>query len=334
MNLITNLKNIEYLTGFTGSHAFLLTSKKENYFFTDQRYLDRVKNIPKSHTRINFKVLATDQNTDKKIARIVKNNKLFFEEDHMSVKDIKELKKRLSGIKLEPIKKEDTIEQIRAIKTLDEIKKIKKSQQINEKTLDCIKKLLKPGVKETEIAWKIRQIAHDFGIDELSFDPIVAFGKNSAIPHHKNTHSRLKKSDIVLIDMGMNFKGYASDMTRTFLPKNPSIKQINVYDAVLRAQTKAMEAIKNGITANEIDIIARKEMGKYQKYFTHSLGHGLGLDIHETPRLGETSTDLLKTGMVITVEPGIYLKGEFGVRIEDMGIVTKNGFTVFTRFKK
>ncbi|MFA5792953.1 MAG: aminopeptidase P family protein [Candidatus Gracilibacteria bacterium] len=333
MKLITNQKNVEYLSGFTGSHAFLLIGKNKNYLFTDGRYLGYALKLKDEKTRINFEVMEIKPDLNKVLNKITKGP-VEFEANNLSVAKFAEWKKKFAGKKMAQINAKDSIEDIRAIKEEMEIKNIKKSQDINQKVLERIQKLLVPGVTELQIAWKIREIAHDFGIEELSFDPIVAFGKNSAIPHHQNTNAKLTDKDVILIDMGMKFNGYCSDMTRTFLPKKPSAEQMNIYSAVLSAQLKAIAKIKDGAKVKDIDLIARKEMGKYEEFFNHSLGHGLGIEIHESPRLSTLSKEILKENMIITVEPGIYLPGKFGVRIEDMGLVRKNGFTLFTSYPK
>ena len=181
-----------------------------------------------------------------------------------------------------------------------------------------------------ELAWKIKNIGHDLGADDISFEPIVAFGPHSAIPHHHNTATKLKKGDTLLVDMGMKYKGYCSDMTRTFFFGKPSAQQQKVYELVLEAQEAGIKKIKSGVATKKVDEAARKALGNYEEYFKHSLGHGIGLEVHEMPSLSGRSTEILKENMIVTVEPGIYLDGKFGVRIEDMGRVTAKGYENFT----
>lgn len=332
--LITNSHNLRYLIGFTGSSGFLLMGKK-NYFFTDFRYKDIAKNLEKSRTRLKFEFMELDAQFTEKFEQIQKKEvfkMVEFESHHMSIDALKGWKKRFKSLAFKPI--QTPIEIQRSLKDAEEIKKLKKSQQINEQTLDRIKKLLKPGMTELEIAWQIKVIGHELGAEDISFEPIVGFGPNSAIPHHQNSTRKLKAQDIVLIDMGMKFEGYCSDMTRTFFMGKPSAEQAHIYNKVLEAQEAAIRALKAGVACKKLDEIARQSMGEDAQHFGHSLGHGIGLEVHETPNLSSRSKDILKEGMVVTVEPGIYLSGKFGVRIEDMGQVTAQGYENFTKAPK
>ncbi len=331
MRLITHLQNLRYLIGFTGTSGFMLLGAK-NYFFTDFRYRGVAQALEKSPTRIPFTFVELDEAGWKKLLTLTGAQTVEYESAHVTIDELAAWKKRLPKSKF--IANKNTIEDQRLLKTPDEIKKLKKSQQINEETLKRIQKLFKPGVTELELAWQIKVVGHELGAEDISFEPIVGFGPHSAIPHHQNTATKLKANELVLIDMGMKFDGYCSDMTRTFLPKKPSAEQVNVYDKVLRAQTLAIDAIKPGIACKKLDEIARKSMGSDAEFFGHSLGHGVGLDVHEAPNLSSRSKDTLKAGMVVTVEPGIYLEGRFGVRIEDCGLVTEKGYENFMRMEK
>ncbi len=332
MRLITHLQNLRYLIGFTGTSGFMLLGPSENLFFTDFRYRGVAKALEKSKTRIPFRFVEWNEKSGKDLQDYTAKQTLEYESAHLSVDELAHWKKRLPTVKWSPLK--ETIEKSRLLKDKDEIKKLKKSQQINEETLKRIKKLFKPGVSELELAWKIKVIGHDLGAEDISFEPIVGFGPHSAIPHHQNSTRKLKANELVLIDMGMKYEGYCSDMTRTFLPKKPTAEQRNVYEKVLTAQELAIKAIKPGVACAKLDKIARDSMGKEAQYFGHSLGHGVGLDVHEAPNLSSRSKDILKTGMVVTVEPGIYLDGKFGVRIEDCGLVTEKGYENFMRIDK
>lgn len=330
--LINHLQNVKYLAQFSGSNGFLVIGKK-NYFFTDFRYKDIAKELEKSKTRIDFKFIEIDQNLTENLKKILRNDKkIEVESNNMTVDDLNTWKKRLKGYKF--VKLEKTIENLRKIKDEDEIKKLKKSQKINEDVLEAVKKLLKPGITELEVAWKIKSIGHDLGAQDISFEPIVGFQENSSTPHHQNTDRKLKNNELVLIDMGMKFQDYCSDMTRTFFYGKGTKEQYTIYDLVLEAQLAGIKAVKAGVKASTPDLASRKVMGKYEKFFGHSLGHGIGLDVHEMPALSSRSKDTLEENMIVTVEPGIYLEGKFGVRIEDMGRVTKTGYENFTKAKK
>jgi Xaa-Pro aminopeptidase len=330
MKLITNLTNIKYLINFSGSNGFMILGKK-NYFFTDFRYKEIAKKLQKSKSRTPFKFIELDKNFDEIIKDIV-NGKLEFENHIMTMKQLEGWQKKLKKINFEPIRK--TIEEVRAIKDKKEIEYLKKSQLINEETLELLKTLFKRGMTEKEIAWRVKSIGHELGAEDISFEPIIAFGSNSSTPHHQNTDRRYEAGDLVLIDMGMKYKGYCSDMTRTIFTARPTREQEAVYKIVLDSQLAGIAAIKAGVKCKDVDKAARKVMGPLQEYFGHSLGHGIGLDVHEMPSLSGKSTEILKENMIVTVEPGIYLEGKFGVRIEDMGRVTRRGYENFTMAPK
>lgn len=333
MKLITNLKNIQYLTGFTGSSGFLLLGRKKNYFITDFRYKAIAENLVKVKTRIDFEFVLMDSKLTETLKKYTKSSKsIEFENTHLTVADLKGWKKKIKGKKWIAIK--TPIEKMRLQKDAKEIKLLKKSQKINEDVFYRIKKLCKKGVTELEIAWQIKALGHKFEADDISFEPIVAFGSNSASPHHQNSKRKLKTRDIVLIDMGMKYQGYCSDMTRTFFKGKPTTQQATIYYKVLDAQMSAIKACKAGVKCSTLDKIARKSMGEDTKHFGHSLGHGIGLDVHENPSLSSRSKETLKENMIVTMEPGIYLPGKFGVRIEDMGRVTKTGYENFTKVGK
>ncbi|MEK9166777.1 MAG: aminopeptidase P family protein [Patescibacteria group bacterium] len=330
--LINNLQNVKYLARFSGSNGFLILGKK-NYFFTDFRYKDIAKELEKSKTRIKFEFIEIDKNLTENLKKVLRNSKnISFESNNMTVDELSMWKKRLKGFKF--TKLENTIEDFRKIKDKEEIEKLKISQKINEDVLEEVKKLLKPGITELEVAWKIKSIGHDMGAQDISFEPIVGFQENSAVPHHQNTDRKLKNNELVLIDMGMKYQEYCSDMTRTFFFGKGSSEQHTIYNLVLESQLAGIKAIKAGVKAQKVDEISRKVMGEFAEHFGHSLGHGIGLDVHEAPSLSSRSKDTLEENMIVTVEPGIYLTGKFGVRIEDMGRVTKTGYENFTKAPK
>ena len=330
---ISNPTNVYYLTGFAGSRGLILITKNNAYFFTDFRYLEYAKKIvPKE-----FKVIKIDKKWKKEWPGILKKYKitsLGFEENFLTVSQYLGLKKLSKGVKFK--KSGNIIEQIRRIKSLKELKLIKKAQKINEQVLDDLLKFTKVGKTEIELECFILKQIRERGGDGPSFNPIVAFGNHSAIPHHQNTTRKLKKGDVVLIDMGTKYKHYCSDMTRTYFTKPPSKKQEEAYLAVLNAQKAAIKSIKpnqyiSRVRNAGLNII--KKAG-YEKNFQHALGHGVGLDIHELPSLGIEKPSKLLENMVVTVEPGVYLEKNFGVRIEDMVIITHTGFENITKANK
>jgi Xaa-Pro aminopeptidase len=330
---ITNPVNIYYLTGFTGSKAKILITKKNAYFFTDFRYLEYAKTIvPKE-----FRVVEINKKWKEDWPRIIKKYRiksLGIEENHLTLKQFLELKKISGGTSLK--KSDFIIENIRKIKNEEELRLIKKSQEINEKILKDVKKYIKTGVSEKEIEWFIIERIHKYKADAPSFKPVVAFGDHSSVPHHQNTDRKLKKGDVVLIDMGVKYKHYCSDMTRTFFTKQPENEEKKVYLTVLEAQNAAIDKLKKSVKLNSVNKAAINiiEKAGYLKNFQHALGHGVGLDIHELPNLGSEKIFEFEENMVTTIEPGIYLQKNFGVRIEDMLIIERTGALNITKAKK
>lgn len=307
--------------------------KRKNWFFTDFRYAKIAQTLEKKTTRIDFEFVEMDEKFREKLQKITKSSKIIeFESAHLTVDELQKWKKVVKGKNWKRI--QNPIEEMRLIKDAHEIRLMKKSQFLGEQTLEEIKYNLKAGVTEIQIANLIKTTGIKLGADDISFEPIVGFGANSAVPHHQNTHKKLKKGDMILIDMGMKFQGYCSDMTRVFFTKKPTNEQARVYNAVLEAQKIAIAEIKAGAKCALTDKKARKSLGDLNEYFKHSLGHGIGLDVHENPSLSQKSKETFKEGMVVTVEPGVYLEGKFGVRIEDMGRVTKSGYENFTKAPK
>lgn len=221
-------------------------------------------------------------------------------------------------------------------KTETEIKLIKKAQSITDDLLIELKKILKAGMSELDIAWKIRLLAHELGADDISFEPIVAINENAAAPHHQNSSRKLKKGDRLLLDMGVLYQGYASDMTRVLFSKKPTEFEQKIYTIVWTAQEQAIAQIKAGKHGKEIDTIARSVIqdAGYGEYFTHSLGHGIGLDVHELPNLSSRYDKPLVEHSVVTSEPGIYIEGKIGIRLEDMVIVGENKAVNITKSPK
>jgi Xaa-Pro aminopeptidase len=330
---ISSPTNIYYLTGFTGSRGLILITKRKAYFFTDFRYLEYAKKIvPKE-----FTVVQIDKKWKKdwpKLMKKLKIDSLGFEEHFLTVYQRDSLKKISKSVRFK--KSGQIIENIRKVKSQNELRLIKKSQQINEEILTLVKKFIKVGKTEKEIEWFILEQIHKKGADGPSFNPIVAFGNHSSVPHHQNSNRKLKKGDVVLIDMGVIYKKYCSDMTRTFFTKPPTKLQEKVYKTTLEAQKKAIKMLKAGITNKKINKVALGiiEKAGFKKNFQHAIGHGVGLDIHELPNLGAEKSFKLEENMIATIEPGIYLEKNFGVRIEDMVIISGTGYTNITKAPK
>ncbi|MBI5413323.1 aminopeptidase P family protein [Candidatus Peregrinibacteria bacterium] len=335
--LVTNGTNIRYFSGFDGSSGQLILFRKNNFgsgfLFTDGRY-HLVANVS---LKPGFKIIdvtASFEDAWKDFIKKYKVKNLGIEGNYMSVRRFKSFKKISRNIKIDDIG--DELDKKRISKKSVEIDIIKRAQNIIDKVFAAIKKWLKPGQTENDIAWKIETLAHDFGADCLSFPSIVGINENSAAPHHHNTNKKLKRGDMILIDMGATHKGYCSDMTRVLFTKSPTGKQEKIYELVKKAHETAIAKLKSGVTGKNIDAVARDVIAKtgFGAYFSHSLGHGVGMDIHELPNLSQKYSGKIPAKSVVTIEPGIYLPGEFGVRLEDMVIVENNGVTNLTKTPK
>lgn len=228
------------------------------------------------------------------------------------------------------------LEKFRLIKDEDEIKYLSKAAEIADKTFEEIVKYIKPGVTEREISDKIKELLIELGGEELSFEPIVASGPNSSMPHYNDDRRVIEEQDLVILDYGCRYKGYCSDISRTVFIGEPTDEQKKVYEIVLRANSEAEKAVKEGITAGEIDSIARNiiEDAGYGKYFINRTGHGIGLAVHEAPYIKGGNEEVLKTGMAFSVEPGIYIPGKFGMRVEDIVVVDGEGSKILNKANK
>lgn len=320
--------NIAYLTGFHSCESWLFIGPRKTFYITDFRYILEarkglkgisVRQYTKSIHETLF-ALAKEQNI----------KRIGIDEGHLTLLQYKVLKKRRpKGIEL--VKADNLVENLREIKDSSEVTRIKKALRIHKQAHQLLKRIVKPKISERDIFIKLENFVKSRGAG-FSFDPIVASGPNSCYPHAKVTGRKIQLNEPVLIDMGIDVEGYKSDLTRMFfLGKIPKlVKQIN--DHVYRAQQAAIGKIRAGVSIAEVDFEARNYLAKQglAKYFGHSLGHGVGLEIHEGPRLAQNNSAVLREGMVITVEPAVYIPNKFGIRIEDMVLVTKKGCKVLS----
>ncbi|MBV6343451.1 M24 family metallopeptidase [Candidatus Magnetobacterium casense] len=319
---ITDITNIRYLTGFTGSHAYLLVSDKGDVLFTDFRYKEQsARDVSVCRCEIINKDITGVLG---KYAKGIGIRALSVQ-DTITYRQYKALSKHFELTTLS-----ETVEGLRAIKDASEVELIKQAIQRAEDALAAIKGYIKAGVTERAISLRLEDALRKCGVDKLPFYPIVASGRNSALPHIKPTEKKLEKGDLVVIDWGGESGGYFSDMTRTFLVKGPDVekkveKKKEIYDVVLRANTSAIEGARAGLTGTETDAIARKVIkdAGFGQYFGHGTGHGVGLEVHERPRISlKAPKTIVADGMVFTVEPAIYIPDLGGVRIEDMVVVS------------
>lgn len=333
-HFITDPYNIRYLSKFTGSNGqILITKKGKTFLITDFRYLAVAKKVLPT----NIKLVDMKGGLMKTLGKLATQNKintLGFEEKNLTYQRYQIFKKHLPNLKLKP--SHNLIEKQRMIKTEQEIQLIEKAQRIAEKVFLEVKKNLKVGKTEKQIAWEIEKLGHDFGADTISFAPIIGFNENSASPHHQNSDRKLKKGDVVLVDMGMMYQGYCSDMTRMIFTKQPTAQQKKIYNLVLEAQEAAIKKLKAGTMGSVGDEWSRAVIRQagYGDTFGHSLGHGIGLEVHEAPYLSTGYEEPILENTIVTVEPGIYLDGFFGVRIEDMVLVKRDRVINLTKIPK
>jgi len=315
---LTDKTNILYLCNFRGSNGRLLVTPKKATLITDFRYyVSAKKMLPKGVGIYDYK---------KPILKLMgRARSLGFEENHVTVAGHKALKKALPKVKLLPLG--GLVEEMRAMKDEGEMKIIRAAVKITDECLRRWIDKVKVGMSEDDLEWNLRTIARNLGAEGFSFDPIITFGKNTADVHHSKESNRLKKGEHLLIDFGLKYKGYCTDMTRVFFIGKTNKTVQKICSIVLKANQAAIRAVKVDRKFSEIDKAARDVIEKagYGKYFGHSLGHGIGLEVHETPHVNEKSEDTVKPGMLFTVEPGIYIEGVGGVRIEDMVHVNGRG---------
>jgi|TARA_Y100000031_G_scaffold156366_1_gene210617 Xaa-Pro aminopeptidase len=312
--LVTNPTNIEYLTGIKMSSGVLLVTSRSYNLFADGRYKEiadkKVGSIIKVHL------------PERMESALKKLDEMGFESEHVTVGQLRRLKRKNKSTKF--VQKKGIIEHFRRQKGPDEIRKFKRSQRITEELLRRVPLALKSRPTEKQLAWKFEEWARELGADALSFEPIVSFGTHSSCPHHHATDRKLKKGHIVQIDVGSKYKGYCSDQSQVFFTSRPTGLQQKVLEAISKAKQKTIESARSGITNHKLDKIARDILSEYgfEEYFTHSLGHGVGLDIHEGISLSQHgSPTKLLPNEIITIEPGVYLPGKFGIRLEDEIIV-------------
>ena len=326
--LISHQPNIIYLTGFPSSDSYLLFTPRKNFFITDSRFYQKAHLFFK-----DIDVVLTDKsifNTIAKLARSQKVKRLGFEARSLDVAQYRQIKKYLGLVNF--VSTQELIEQLRKIKKPQELTKIKKAINISALALRYARRIIRPGLSELEIAGELERFIRNRGSRTTAFETIVASGKNSAFPHHLTSKRKLKKSDSLFIDMGVDYQGYKSDLTRTFFLGKIPPKINKIWNIVRQAQDKAIARIKPGVRICEIDRTARQHIAKhgYGGFFAHNLGHGIGLEVHEIPFISPNNQTITEVGMVFTVEPGIYLPNKFGIRIEDIVIVTQSGCGVLS----
>lgn len=331
--LVTHLPNIRYLCGFAGSSAALLITQGQSVFFTDGRYTEQAREEvqgPRIVISRNAALTAAAEWLTRKAKRL-RLKTLGVEAEKMSVAERSRLAKS-AGSSVRLREAPPLVEQARMVKDQEEIERLRAAVLLGSSLFAVALKTIRPGVKEVEVAAEMEYAARKAGAEAMSFDTIIASGPRSALPHGRASQAAIPAEGFVVCDFGVILAGYCSDMTRTVHVGQPSSDARRMYHAVKNAQQAAIAAVKPEVPIGKVDAAGRKLLEKegLAKYFTHSTGHGVGLEIHEGPRVAAGQKQTLGYGMVITIEPGIYIPGSGGVRIEDMVLVTDNGCEVLT----
>ncbi|AEI41208.1 M24 family metallopeptidase [Paenibacillus mucilaginosus] len=320
---ITNATNRTYMTGFTGSSGYVLITASRAVLLTDFRYMTQAPQQAPGYEVVEHAPKVAE--TVKDILAREGITRLGFEASDLSFSAYRSYAEGLSPVELLPT--EGLVETLRMVKDEGELAVMQEAADLADRTFTHILDFLKPGVKELDIALEIEMFVRRNGAASTSFETIVASGERSALPHGKASEKPFGNNEFVKLDYGAYYKGYCSDITRTVVLGTPSDKHREIYGIVLEAQMAALEAIRPGMTGREADAVARDIITKYGygDHFGHGLGHGLGMEVHESPRLSKLGDTVLKPGMTVTVEPGIYLPGFGGVRIEDDIVITDQG---------
>ncbi|MCC5909950.1 MAG: aminopeptidase P family protein [Clostridiaceae bacterium] len=323
-------QNRKYFSGFTGTTGYVLITQDEAKFFTDFRYMEQAKEECSGYDIVEISRFEPLTNKIQELPL----NRLGVEEEYYTFKDFTQFKSKLE--KLEIIALEGALTEVRAIKSSDEIKYIEKAASIADEAFTYILEIIKPGVTEKEIALELEFFMRKKGASGGSFSFIVASGVRSSLPHGVASDKIIQENDMVTLDYGCIYEGYCSDMTRTIVVGKANDKQKEIYSIVLEAQIKALESVKPGITGKALDEIARTIITDkgYGECFGHGLGHGLGLEVHELPHVNYIGDAPIEAGMILTIEPGIYVPGFGGVRIEDLVLVTDTDYKVLSKTPK
>jgi Xaa-Pro aminopeptidase len=331
--LIGSSANRRWVSGFTGSAGWIIITEQKALLATDFRYWTQA-----SHQSPLFELCKIKGRVSKEWTKIIAQagvESLGVESQHLTVKILNEIGDG-TNVRIFPL--DETIEKLREVKTKEELKKINLAAAISDEVMELAPKMIKLGLSERELAWKLERELRERGAHALAFPIIVASGPNGAMAHHQSGERTLARGDSIIIDMGARVGSYNSDLTRTFHLSGPTTEKfMTIYNLVLEAQEFALEGIKAGITGKAADNLARSkiEAGGYGSEFGHSLGHGIGLEVHENPRLSSKGkSEPLLSGAVVTVEPGIYIKDWGGIRIEDLVLIKKSGVEILSKCPK
>lgn len=330
--LITKRENYMYMSGFTGTSAVVYISMQRAVLLTDFRYVEQATSQSPGFEIIQYSGSHFDE-----LNRLIESDstrRLSFEDSYMTYHDYSEYSAKLNVNELVPLGRE--IEELRAIKDESEIQRIKDAVDVADQAFSHILQFIKPGVTEIELASELEHQMRRLGATGPSFETIIASGKRASMPHGVASAKEIVSGDVITMDFGALYQGYCSDITRTVFLGKPDEELERIYKIVLQANLKGLEAVRGGISGRDVDAVVRAFIAEagYDGKFGHGLGHGVGLEIHEDPTLSMRGDQVLQEQMIVTVEPGIYIPGLGGVRIEDMLVVNNDGATVLTRSKK
>jgi len=321
--IVTNPKNLFYLTGFQGNGVLVIAPDGVVTLYVYAIEFEHAKSKARG---CNIELLENKMKIEERVMSDLKVRRA----ERVGIDDLpmsQYLSFKKKGRGMEILLKVDLIWKLRKRKDSTELKKMKRAAEIASHGFEAALESIRPGATEKEVAAEIEYRMRRYGSEGLAFDSIVASGLNSILPHVGPTERKIRNDDFVIVDIGSVYEGYCTDITRTYVAGNPSVRQKRMYDAVLRAHDSALECIHEGVMANVVDRRARQILSKrgYGEFFVHSLGHGVGLEVHEPPRLSPNSSEELQIGYVVTVEPGVYVPGFGGVRIEDTVAVIRRG---------
>jgi Xaa-Pro aminopeptidase len=333
--LVTHLPDVRWLCGFTGSNAALAVTDTKAVLFTDGRYTVQAR----EETHGARVMIAKSALKDACVLLESLAKRASYDPEHTTIAALAMMRSAVSAKVRRSFfaaLEKPLVSELRMVKDAEELRLMENAAALGDRVFNAALPHIESGVAETEIAASLEFFARSFGAEGMSFETIVASGERSALPHGRATGRKTPRNGFITLDFGVILKGYCSDMTRTVCMGRLSKQEYAAYEAVLEAQEAGVAAVKPGATCGEVDEAARAVLRKagLSRYFTHSTGHGVGLEIHEAPRLASGQTLALKPGMVVTVEPGVYLAGKFGIRIEDMVAVTQSGNKVLTKAAK
>ncbi len=331
--VVTQPENRRYLTGFTGAYGTLFIAQDEAILITDFRYLEQAaKEAPQLQV-----VEALPDALAKELCNLASKSeakRVAFESHHLPCAEYENWAEAADGFELVPTK--DLVEGMRALKDEEELETIKHAVALGDAAFTHIKEIIAPAMTEKQLAWELEVYMRTHGAEGAAFDIIVAGGPNGAMPHAAVSDDSIQVGQPIVIDVGARFEGYHSDLTRTLYLGEPDYRFQEISDVVLKAQLAAEEGIRPGMSGREADALAREIIthAGYGEYFGHGLGHGVGLVVHEKPAAGRTSRDMLHPGMTLTIEPGIYIPGWGGVRIEDLVVIREDGVEILSQATK